>query len=46
MVGKVDGVYKLELMFHPNLEAAIPDALSQLHTVVMEPSLLQYIAQA
>ena len=32
--------YKLEFVYHPSSDAAVPDALSRLHTVVVEPSWL------
>ena len=32
--------YKLEFVYRPGSDAAVPDALSQLHTVVVEPSWL------
>ena len=32
--------YKLEFVYHPSSDSAIPDALNQLHSVVVEPSRL------
>ena len=32
--------YKLEFVYCPGSDAAVPDALSRLHTVVVEPSWL------
>ena len=32
--------YKLEFVYHPGSDAAIPDALSRLHAMVVKPSWL------
>ena len=37
--------YKLSLEYQPRREAVVPDALSHLHTVVLEPGWLPRVSQ-
>ena len=40
------GAYKLEFVYRPGVEAVVPDFLSRLCTVVVEPGWVERVARA